>query len=47
MNVSDVTSGITQDDLESFCKVALKLHKEGKTMAQFKTSVQAGVMVTV
>lgn len=47
MLVPDLRSAITQDDIEAFCKVALKLHSEGKTLAQFKASVQAGVTVTV
>jgi hypothetical protein len=47
MLVADLRTTITQDDIEAFCKVALKLHNEGKTLAQFKSSVQAGVTVTV
>jgi hypothetical protein len=47
MLVPELRSAITQDDIEAFCKVAMKLHSEGKTLAQFKASVQAGVTVTV
>lgn len=47
MLVPELRSAITQDDVEAFCKVALKLFNEGKTLAQFKAGVQAGVTVTV
>jgi len=47
MQVQELRSNITQDDIDAFCKVALKLHNEGKTLAQFKASVQAGVTVSV
>ena len=47
MSVSELRSAITQDDIEAFCKVALKLLSEGKTAAQFRTAAQAGFTVTV
>lgn len=47
MLVPELRSAITQDDVEAFCKVALKLLNEGKTLAQFKAAVQAGFTVTV
>lgn len=47
MFVPDLRSAITQDDIEAFCKVAMKLLNEGKTLAQFKAAMQAGITVTV
>lgn len=47
MSVSDLRSAVTQDDIDGFAKVALKLLSEGKTLAQFKSALQAGVTVTI
>jgi hypothetical protein len=47
MLVPELRSAITQDDVEAFCKVALKLLNEGKTLAQFKAAALAGFTVTV
>ena len=47
MSVPELRSAITQDDIDAFCKVAMKLLNEGKTLAQFKSALQAGFTVTV
>jgi hypothetical protein len=47
MLVQELRTPITADDVDAFCKVALKLLSEGKTLAQFKAAAQAGFTVTV
>lgn len=47
MLVTDLRSSLTQDDLEAFARVSLRLLAEGKTLAQFKTAAQAGFTVTI
>lgn len=47
MTVPDLRSPVTQEEIEAFAKVALKLLSEGKTLAQFKAAAQAGFTVTV
>ena len=47
MLVTDLRGPISQDELEVFVRVALKLHAEGKTLAQFKTSASVGFTVIV
>ena len=38
---------ITEDDLETFTRVWLKLYKKGKTLAATRTGLQAGFTVTI
>lgn len=45
--VEDIKTPLTDDELESFIKVLCKLAKSGRTIAQYKTLIQAGITVTV
>ena len=47
LNGSDVTDPITEGDVAMFCKVIAKLAKTGRTVAQAKALLEAGVTVTV
>jgi hypothetical protein len=47
MLVPELRSAITQDDVEAFAKVALRMLSEGKTLVQFKTAAQTGFTVIV
>lgn len=47
MDIATLRSAITQDDIEGFCKVAIKILNEGKTAAQLRAALQAGFDVTV
>lgn len=38
---------ITDDDITSFCKVIAKMAKQGRTLAQARNLLQAGVTVTI
>ncbi len=46
INASDMTSPITDDDLAAYLKITARLCKIGKTVAQAKTALQAGITVT-
>ena len=45
--VEEIKSALTNDDFEAFVKVLCKLAKNGRTIAQYKTLMQAGVTITV
>ena len=45
--LSDLSSPITEDDAEAFCKIIARLVKSGRTVAQARTMLQNGVTVTV
>ena len=47
VNLSDLTDPITDEDVVSFCKTIARMAKNGRTMQQAKTLLQAGVTVTV
>lgn len=47
MNVRDLRQAITQDDIEVFAKVAIRLLNEGKTLAQLHAALQTGFEVVV
>ena len=47
MNVKDIRQPLTQDDIEVFAKVAIRLFNEDKTLAQFRAGMQAGFEVTI
>lgn len=47
VNVPDMRAPITQDDIEAFCKVAMKIMNEGKTLNQFRATLLAGFTVTI
>lgn len=44
--INDMQDPVTDEDLESFVKVLCKLCRAGKTNAQLKTALQAGLTVT-
>jgi hypothetical protein len=46
-DLNDVTTALTDDDLEAVIKGLVKLGKIGRTNAQLRTLFQAGVVVTV
>lgn len=43
----DLTQPITEDDLEVFVRVVVRLARQGRTNAQARSLLQAGVTVTV
>ncbi len=43
---AEINSPITDEEAVAFVKVIAKLCKSGKTMAQAKTALQAGITVT-
>lgn len=45
--VEDIKRPVTDEEVEAFVKVLCKLAKSGRTIAQYKTLVQAGITVTV
>ena len=45
--VEDIKSPVADEEVEAFVKVLCKLAKHGRTVAQYKTLMQAGVTVTV
>lgn len=47
LGIADVRSAPSQDDIEAFVRVAIRLQSEGKTLAQLRTSLLAGFTVTV
>lgn len=47
LSVSDLRMALTQEEVEAFCKAAMKLLSEGKTGPQFKSALLAGVTVTL
>ena len=47
MQRSDLTDPITERDLEGFLSVIVKMAKNGRTINQARTLLQAGVTVTV
>jgi len=46
LDLEDMAAPITDDDLASFVRVLCRLCKSGKTPAQAKAALQAGVTVT-
>lgn len=47
MDIATLRAPITQDDIEGFCKVAIKILNEGKTAGQLRTALLAGFDVIV
>lgn len=47
MNTTDLRAAISQEDIEVFGRVAIKLLSEGKTIAQFRAALLAGFEVTI
>jgi len=47
ISVAEMNTALTNDDIEAFARVALKLAKEGRTLAQLRTMAQAGFDVSV
>lgn len=47
VHMDDLSTPVTNDEAEAFVKVIAKLAKAGRTVAQAKTLLQAGVTVTV
>jgi hypothetical protein len=45
--LTDLTDAVTEPEVEAFIKVVSKLARSGRTLAQAKTLLQAGVTVTV
>ena len=48
--VSDVeamSQALTEDDAETFVRVLIRMSRAGKTLAQWRTALQAGITVTV
>lgn len=46
-DVETITGQITEQDMETFIKVMVKLYKKGRTVNQVKTGLQAGLGVTL
>ena len=47
MTLDDLSVPITSQDAEAFCRVVTKMAKAGRTNAQARTLLQAGVTVTI
>ena len=47
LDLSTITDPITGEDVEAFLRVICKLAKKGRTLAQARTLLQAGVEVIV
>lgn len=47
VDLSDLTQPITDEDALLFCRVIARLARMGRTQAQARTLLQAGVTVTV
>lgn len=47
LDLSSLTDPIEERDVDSFLRVIAKLAKQGRTVAQTKTLLQTGVVVTV
>lgn len=47
MAINELRANLTQNDIESFCKVALQLMGEDKTLAQFKSTAQSGFTISL
>lgn len=47
VDTNDVTTPMTDEELENVCKGLIKLAKVGRTVAQVKTLFQNGVTVTI
>jgi hypothetical protein len=48
--VSDVeamSQALTEDEAETFVRVLIRMSRAGKTLAQWRTALQAGITVTV
>jgi hypothetical protein len=45
--VADLSAPITEADKQAFVKIISKMAKSGRTLAQARTLLQAGVTVTV
>jgi len=44
---SDIQEQVTNDDLDNFARVYLKLYSKGKTALQIRNGLQAGFEVTI
>ena len=47
VNLSELSAPIDEQDVVAFCKVIARMAKNGRTIAQARTLLQAGVGVTV
>lgn len=47
LELADLSTAVTDDEIVAFCKVIAKLAKAGRTNAQARTLLQAGVTVNV
>ena len=47
MEVGDMIEPLSDDDIEGFMRVLLKLGGQGRTKAQMKTALEVGVTVTI
>lgn len=47
VRVSDVTGTFADDEIETFLAGVIRLHKVGKTLAQVRNDLQAGLTVTL
>lgn len=47
VDLSELSSPITDDDAQAFCKIVSKMAKNGRTVNQARTLLQSGVVVTV
>ena len=45
--LEDLSSPVTDDDAQVFLKVVAKLAKSGRTVAQTRSLLQSGVVVTI
>lgn len=43
----DILSDITDDEIETFLKLVVRAHKIGKTKAQVRSNLQAGLTVAI
>ena len=47
VDLTEMTQPITDEDMDAFCRVIIKMARTGRTAAQTRTLLQAGVTVTV
>lgn len=46
-DVDQLKDALTEEDVLGFAKVVTRMARQGKTLAQWRTAMQAGVTVTV
>lgn len=47
MDLSQITPALTEEDAEAFCRLIARLVKSGRTVAQARALLQAGVTVEI